>query len=60
MTEYLVGFLIGLIAGSAFYTWCIRSTLKYKSDTGIDMCIGGKFYTVRRNLERERAFDRND
>jgi len=52
--ESFVWFLLGLVAGGSLAKWWILKTLEYKAETGIDMCEGGKFYTVRRNHEREK------
>lgn len=51
--EFLAGTLLGLCIGSIFAKWCFLKQLEYKADTKIDMCEGGRFYTIRRNLERE-------
>ncbi len=56
--EYLGGFLLGLIVGGSLAKWWIMKELEYKAETGIDMCEGGKFYTVRRNHEREKNNER--
>lgn len=47
----LFGFCIGLLIASKFH----RMELDYKADTGVDICIEGKFYTIHRNYERENS-----
>lgn len=51
--EFLIGSLVGFIVGIAFRDWCIRQELESKAETGIDMYHWGRFYTVRRNKDRE-------
>ena len=48
----IIGFVVGLAVGSILANWSLYSTLKYKAETKIDMCFGGKFYTVRENEDR--------
>jgi|GEM_PF-4503256 len=52
---FVIGILVGFVATSIFCSWCHRQEIEYKAKTGIDMCLGGKFYTIRRNKERENA-----
>ncbi len=52
--EYLAGSIIGLFIGSIIAKWSFLKDLEYKAKTGIDMCEGGKFYTIQRNHEREK------
>jgi hypothetical protein len=51
--EYLIGGIGGLVIGILIAQWAHYFELEYKARTGIDMCIRGKFYTVRRHLKRE-------
>lgn len=55
MTEGIViGFLAGIITTSLLCQWSFRKQIEYKADTLIDMCLNGKFYSVRRNKLREK------
>jgi len=54
LTCFIIGLVVGTLIGMSFSKWWILKELEYKAETGIDMCEGGKFFTVRRNYERER------
>jgi hypothetical protein len=55
---FVIGLFVGVIFTGIFSKWCYLHELEYKSKSGIDMCYGGKFYTVKRNLKREKNNNR--
>ena len=44
-----LGFVIGIFLMSI--AW--KSEIKFKADSGIDLKIGRRYYTITRNIERE-------
>lgn len=53
MEWFWIGVLSGFSVAGLIAQWSFRATIKSKAESGIDMCLGGRFYTIRRNLERE-------
>ena len=52
MIEFcILGFLVGAVVTSLFLEWNFKQVIKYKAATGVDLCINGKFYTIRANTE---------
>lgn len=55
MEWFWIGILLGFSVAGLIAQWSFRTTIRSKAESGIDMMIGGKFYKIRENAERNRG-----